>query len=321
MTVVALHAAADRAVIVTDSWWYSPSARDVGHGTKTVAYPHLQAAHIVQGCSDFATAWAGPDRDLAGHVGSFDEYLQRLPRELLAVGRGLDATVADLRAADPDSTPAQCGRANVFVVGYSPKLGRYRAVLFAQDHAFMPTPLDGPVVMPSPLSVRPSRFERRQIEATFAAWPHQDDAGFLADWAALPKLQAPESLEEWARLVAAVHVDRTRIPLASRMKVLTGGTVWATVLEAGGVLQVPIARFGDDLDAARAALAGTMHPVAQLAPCWCGSGVTFRECCLAKAASEPCSCGRPRPARDCCMLTDDEATEWAARLGEPDFRL
>jgi len=60
--------------------------------------------------------------------------------------------------------------------------------------------------------------------------------------------------------------------------------------------------YDDGLEETARMYAGTLHPAAQAAPCDCGSGERYVDCCLSEIAAQACPCGSGSTFVGCCSL-------------------
>lgn len=82
------------------------------------------------------------------------------------------------------------------------------------------------------------------------------------------------------------------------------GDVFHTRIQRGELHTRRIHSFDDTGEGFQRMVEGTHHPVAQLMPCWCGSGDIALDCHLLADLDQPCRCGRPEPKtfRECCAV-------------------
>lgn len=84
------------------------------------------------------------------------------------------------------------------------------------------------------------------------------------------------------------------------MRILVGGEVFHTTLRRGRVLSKRIHTYAND-EEFRRMLACTMHPLGQRSPCWCGSGHAWIACHGQANLERDCECGSGRTFRECCV--------------------
>ncbi len=237
MTLIAFHAQPDRADIITDTLSYTRTARHLGHTSKVTLMPHLDAAVMTQGSTDFAKAWTA-EALTAAEAADFDEFAERVGEALPVLWRRLPGVGDD----------CERGRANsaVFVVGYSPRRRSFTAHGWASDFAFRRMDLDGLHVMPSPLGVRPSELELRRLGRHFDVY--FGDTAPVDRLRRLPPPAAPGSDAGWVELAKTVRADRALADLYSGFKTYVGGSVIHTRLTVGAATQRRVHTFDDTGD-------------------------------------------------------------------------
>lgn len=287
MTLIAIHAGKDSATTLTDSLSYTPGARRLGHCTKVHALPHLDAAVLHQGNALMGTWWAGQADVLSQFAPTFDALVQAAPDALRDLWQGLgDALGGNL--AHEEST--------AFLVGYSAERESFAAYLFAHEDDFEPHLIEGTFMTPMPIIFAPSHIEARRLAPVV-------DRGVMAEWQARPGCIVPEGREEWIELG---QVARSRALSHHPAKVLVGGFLHMTTLERGSVRTEQVHAYADRGEEFTKMMAGTLHPVGQLAPCDCGSGRKGIECCYLRP-DEPCMCQSGKTFGDCCRVNAEEA--------------
>jgi hypothetical protein len=313
VTLIAIHAAADYADILTDTWLYPANARTIRRTSKTLVVPHLDMAYVTRGSELFGWEWTRAASQLGDGVSDFDEYIDQV--------QGLASSLWDSLQAMVAATFTTPGRTltldppAVFYAGYSPSRGTFRAVGFSHHDGFAPWDIDGLFVVPSPFGVRPSEFELHEIESGFAREPGPEDGEVLAQFRSWPVPRVPETEDGWAGLAVAARSTRSTLSPSTCLKILVGGDVHRTHLERGQAVQALTYRFDEDgTDELAAVVSGTMHPLSQLGPCPYGHDSVYRDCCLLPYVAEPCRCKSGLPLGECCLLSDDEAATWAARM-------
>ncbi|MCF6507372.1 SEC-C domain-containing protein [Blastococcus sp. MG754426] len=303
MTLIAFAAHADRAEIITDTLTYTHTATRMGHTSKLLPLPHLDAAIVAQGSTGFERRWHMQALYLAQHAADFDEFAREAPAHLAHVwselGIDLDAeNIAHGRSATV--TPSV-----VFLVGYSPQRQRFVAYGFASDHGFAPTKLDGLYAMPSPLDRRPGDLELHRLRGHLPAVLGDQADRAVAALGRLPIQPAPRRPEEWVDLAKAVRRDRAMADLYSGLKTYVGGDVMLTALRRGESTTRRIHTFNDSGSDFARMMAGSLHPMSQASACECDSGRRFVDCCLAAIADEPCPCQSGKVFAACCSINAD----------------
>lgn len=289
MTLIAFGAGHESADIITDSTSYTSTFTELGHCSKALHLQHLDTMVLSQGDANFARTWQWLALQLGEQSPDLDTFLEHTPTLLEdAWAHAVSQWRAGGRTDDP---PRSVG----MLVGYSPAEGRFVAVTFPSDRGFVPEPVDGLFVHPSPLSVRPSDYELRGIRETVRA-------DLVRRIEALPEPPQPRSPEEWANIALIARESRSYLDPTTGLKVFVGGSVFHTHLERGRVETSRVLQFDQDPEDFQAVIAGTLHPQSQLGPCGCGSDTRYLDCCLAPHLDEPCLCGSGSPLRDCCSV-------------------
>lgn len=286
MTLIGITCHGDHAELVTDSWRYSPSLLSLKHTTKTMMLSHLDAALLTQGAATFGHEAGARLSHLATEVDTFDELVGEAERPLRAAW----ATVAE----GQDTTHVE---ARVFVVGWSPVQERFTAHgLFLENH-FTPKSIDNAYLQPTPWTLRPHDFEIQSWKRL-----HPDDPGWQ-DWLNNPRVQPPRSPDEWSDLIAGA---RGRA-LSSFLSVPVGGKIFHTHIERGHQTTSLIHEYDTTIPELLGIVHYSLHPLAQVQDCWCGSGQPYRSCHLQGHRAAACLCRSGRPLEACCLLTDTEA--------------
>jgi uncharacterized protein YchJ len=305
VTLIAVHASADHADILTDTWSYSSSGSLIRNVSKTLVIPHLDMAVASRGATVFGHEWRREASALSADVADFDEYIDLVQARAVSVWATLEGMTS--------ATNAAYGQAHelmpptLFHVGYSPSRMAFRAVRSSADDGFTPWDVEGLFVIPSPLAVRPSDFELADYVKACAEDPIPADAENLAHLLALPAPRPPETPEGWVGLAIAVRSQRSTLPPVTNLKTLVGGDVHHTHLERGAAVQATVHQFdADDSEELTAVLAGTLHPIGLAAPCLCGSGQPYAACCLLLAYGKPCRCGSGVAVEECCARAVDQ---------------
>lgn len=286
MTLIAFATHGDRATIATDTLAYDRGGRRMGHTSKALPLPHLDAAMMTQGTASFGI--------MAGCV---------IPR-LGYLAPTFDALVTEtpgaLREAWAEVVEYDRIEATAFLVGYSEAAGEFAAYGFAAEHDFEPWRIEGTFVMPTPRIFRASEFELARLAAEGDVDPQM-----LEEWRKAMPLPEVETAEDWTEVALAAWRDRSRGRIAPT--VFIGGRLHLTRLARGKVSTETIHTFDQDSEEFRDMVRGTLHPLGQVAPCSCGSGSAFADCCL--DVDLPCPCGsrgETKTIRECCLLNTEE---------------
>lgn len=302
MTLIAFHTEADRADIITDTWWYTRTAREVETTSKVHLLPHLDAAFMTQGSTNFQKAWSAYAIDIGHKASSFDEFHRRTEETLPAVWK-------ELNGYDGYSPPPS----TLFNVGWSRRDRRFNAYAYASGTGWRTMPVDGLYVMPSPLDVRPFDIELDRLEQHFMA--NFGDATPVTRLRQLDRPTPPDSVEEWVALAEKVRRHRSLAHLYSGFKTYIGGHVIHTRLEEGASTQRRIHAFNDTGEEFRQMMAYSLHREGQLGPCQCDSGRRLIDCCLPQIFAEPCPCASGETFENCCLV-DEHTTSAPAGNGQ-----
>ncbi len=288
MTLIAFATNGDTATIMTDSLAYSAGGRSMGHSTKLLPLPHIDAALATQGNSMFGEF---------AKVAALGFALEAPDADALA-----DALAAELPHAWEATTKNKGGgtEGTVYLIGWSPSRGAFTAWMLAAEHGFQAEVVDGPHIVPCPLNYRPSDLEANRLLDEGRLDQEEVDA-----WREQPPIPTPGNLDEWAELL--FYARQTRA-LMQEAKVFIGGSLYGTLLARGEQSTCKLAEFDDSGEEFRQMVAGTLHPLGLAGDCPCGSGERFRECCLAGHLDEPCECGSTKALRDCCAAEEVPAT-------------
>ena len=260
MTLVAFHVTADRADVITDTLSYGLAHVPLGRTTKATALPHLDT--VVMGRGN-GTMWVEVNDWIrrCTEVDGFDYLASVAPQSMrLLWGR---VTGRDAHAHEDDSGAT-------FLAGYSQRAGRFRAVQLSSRNDF--TPMD--------------------VSDALICHPAPDEFH-----------DPPTSDEDWARLAVDVQEDRALAHYGDperqeRRGCMIGGEVIRTTLERGASSQRTIHRFPTSGDDFLRLLAATPHPLGQLTPCMCGSGVA-QDRCHGLQLDALCPCGSGQRFGDC----------------------
>lgn len=315
MTMIAIACAADRAVLMTDTLAYTSNVAKVGHTSKFLVIPHLDAAVLAQGDGLFGDAAKVKLLAAAYAFSGLDTLLEVVPElleEALEWRLGLDG-------------PTPANDCAVFLVGYSDQAQRFVAYGFDSATDFQPFDLGETFAHPMPWDSKPSPLELARFRKD---WPQPSEVAlnvlaeqvdpealeeFLAttsqanavldEWEQELPLERPGTLGDWITLATKIRYTRATIGFC---KVLVGGRVFLTMLRRDGSIEnMKLLDFDDDGEQLADMVAGTEHPLAQVAPCACGSGKRYLDCCLTDRLDKPCTCGADLPFRECCMVRDD----------------
>ncbi len=308
MTLLAIHADATRAQIMTDTRSADHIGRTWSRGTKFFHLAHLDAGLVTQGSSSFgnrATLLLGSD---SGFSGTFDDLLSSTPAALRRAWSRLSGEVTD-ENAEHGSTVALADSV-VFLAGYSDAAQGFVAVGFASDHDFEPRPVSGLHVQPSPFHLAPSTLELERLRRHFRL--NGLDVTALGQ-TKTGENPAPDTTEAWEALARAVRRDRALAPIASGLKWVVGGDVLLTTIERGSSTTERLLTFGDAGEEFREMVAGTLHPMGQAGPCVCDSGKRLIDCCV-QLTGQQCPCGSGRIFGDCCSIDAGVASQDDASL-------
>ncbi len=302
MTLIAFHAQADRADVITDTGSYSRGNRRVASDPKIAPLPGPGGVVVTQGSGTFGRLWRDRVAALAATARDFDDLARQARADLRSTWAALDQQVQDTNRAE--GTTTELANSTVFLIGYSARERRYRAYGFASDQKWTRMTLHGLYVMPSPLTVRPGPVELERLAKHFRA--NFDDATPVDQLRSLPTPTPPTSVEEWVQLARDVREERAMAPLYSGFKTVVSGDVVHTAVTAGGVSSRVVHTYDDGPEETARMYAGTLHPAAQAAACDCGSGSRYVDCCLAQIANEACPCGSGTTFAGCCSFTAPE---------------
>lgn len=283
MTLIAIACKGDTAEILYDSLAYTQNLGKIGHTSKCMVLPHLDAAILSQGDGVFGIEAKSVLAQSSALVDDLDQILAAAPEALRQL-------YADLASVRPEITSPS----TVFLVGWSGSANRFQAHYLAFEDQFEPTPIDGLHVMPAPFTERPSALELNRLKAAYVG---QEGSNFWTGWAAMPEPLIPDTVDDWERVGERAR-DRA---LIEHCRTLVGGRLFFTRLELGSSTTTELLEFDDPHEFERI-VRGSQHPIAQQMPCSCGSGKTFLDCCLAEhyADGHPCDCGSGKSFVECC---------------------
>lgn len=292
MTLIAFATYGTRAELITDTLSYTNNASSFGQCSKHILIPHLDAAVMSQGDSEFGVRAKVVAMDLAGDVPTFD-----------ALSVEITDWLVELWGRFADTTPVE---STVFLIGYSHEHGKFAAYHYASEQAFKRVRVTSTFVTPTPWTARPSGLELRRLrdgEGRTSKAARLEVVELLKTKAPPPP---PASIDEWVHLAQTVREQRA---LQQFCQTLVAGKVIHTRLERGESQTRTIHEFDDSGDEFRAMVTGSQHPVGQLMACDCGSGKTYRDCCLATyyADGHPCDCGSGQTFDGCCRVVVAQA--------------
>ncbi len=291
MTLIAIATYGNSAEFITDTLSYSANLRSLGHTSKSMVLPHIDAAVLTQGGGDFGLIAKSTVAAVSAEVPTFDDLVDEAPEVL----RQIWAT------RKPDEWGKYGG--TVFLVGYSSRTETFRAFSFAHDRdGFAADALEAPHVMPAPYSMAPSEMElRRLTRKTPETESHANLVAALKNvWPTKPAFVAPKNKAQWQGVAVLCREQRALDP--SRSRTLVGGSVHHTRLSRGKVSTHVIHTFEDSGEEFLRMVANSDHPQSQLAPCPCESGQTFRECCMVPYLDKPCGCESGQTLGECCAI-------------------
>ncbi|PTU56965.1 hypothetical protein DBB34_06540 [Sphaerisporangium cinnabarinum] len=301
MSFLALAAHSDHAELFSDTWNYSRTARVIDTTTKVEPILHLDMAIATLGDHEVGVTW----KRMAGltNATTLDEFNDVTP---------------DLARQMWASLPTLGDREEVTLVhvGWSHRAAAFTATTFSSRFGFEPRPVVGLFVYPAPIGILPSDMELAGMAERLTG-----DGGLatLEAFAGFPATLPPTTTEEWVRLAMRARLDRACADQSTHMKVLLGGKLQRTVLHRGKVEQSVVHTFDDRVNRPefQAAVAGTMHPRGQIQDCACGSGKTYRDCCIQTYIDDPCWCGSDKTMGNCCALPLDNVLLTAHRKDAP----
>ncbi|GAA1154969.1 hypothetical protein [Nocardioides aquiterrae] len=295
MTLIAIACKGDHAEFVTDSMSYTKNLGKLGHTSKSMLIPHLDAAVLTAGDGAFGAEAKSTVLHQSGMVQTFDDLVEAVPAWLGDLEDHLLNELGDrhLKLAPP----------TVFLVGWSHRRKKFDAYHLATENGFEPERISGVHVMPATWTERPTTIELNRL---------RDEApdihpGVWDEWRKKPKRPVPRGLGEWMTLGYEVRAHRT---LQDFAKTIVGGRLYYTRLERGHISTMQLAEFDDHGEELDKLVGWTQHPVAQQRPCHCESGKTFLECHLAEwyADGHTCDCGSGKPFGECCMTATSTTT-------------
>lgn len=301
MSFLALTAHGDRAELYSDTWSYSRTVRVLDTTTKVEPILHLDMAIAILGDHEAAVTWKrmvglanATTMDQLNDV--TPEYARQMWASLPELGEREEVTFVH--------------------VGWSHRSASFTATTFSSRFDFATRPIVGLFVYPAPIGVRPSDIELAGMAERLVGDTGQDT---LERFAGFPAMLPPATTDGWIDLAMRARLDRACASQATQMKVLLGGKLQRTVLHRGRVEQSVVHTFDDRVNRPefQAVVAGTMHPRGQIQDCTCGSGKTYRDCCIQTYIDAPCWCGSDKTMSDCCALPLDDVLLTAHRKDVP----
>lgn len=284
MTMIAFATHGDHAEFITDTTSYTANGSAMGHCTKHVTLPHLDAAIITQGGVSFGVHAKINLLEASADVDTFDDLTALTQRLLQAVWGALGTS----------------GEGLVILLGYSPSAGRFTAHTFSSDDGFTHNRVTQPWAIPMPWTARPTDIEVDRHRKRPGRRNLEEDLGAIAAWTAKPPLPEHRGIDEWRHLAETIREQRALIEYG---RVFVAGSVLHTRLERGQITTAKIHEFNDQGEEFLRMIEWTFHPIAQLMECHCGSGERFRDCHLAEFHDKPCTCGKAgQTFAECCMV-------------------
>lgn len=290
MTLVAFATYGDKAEILTDTTSYGSSLVTMGHTSKVMPLPHLDAAVLSQGSSEFGTWVDHFAKMTASEAPNFESFMTDAQGAARDAWEFVSKMHADQGLAEPAPSAA-------FYIG--PIGETFKAFTLSSTDDFEPVETKGLSVMPVPLNppMRITEHEARYL----SGFAHENDVAVLRD---RPAGKAPASMDDWVALGLAARQTRALAPVESRLKVLVAGALHHTRLRRGLVTTRTVHTFNDTGEEFWQIVRGTLHPVAQLGPCHeCESGKRWIDCHLRESFTEPCLCKSGKTLEDCCLVT------------------
>lgn len=262
MTLVAFRVSADRVDLVTDSLSYAPEFVEHDFRDKVRHLPRWDVVVTGRGQAHLSDRYEAAARDVEAEISDLDDLARHTPAALHHVWTEMPE---DMRVGSIGE---------VFLLGWSPRRGRYVALAFHHHDGFQPTDLSDQVV------VRPE-----------------------------PGIEVPQRLDDraWSRLAVATY-QRWTVGGTIAGAVYIGGDVTRTSLTRdGGLERVRLRGFPTEGPQWRRALVGSLHDDGQLGRCICGSGLPSVAChLLNRDHSRPCPCRSGRTLGDCHLIGPDD---------------
>lgn len=293
MTLIAFSTGKNRADILTDTSAYTHGGRDLFKSSKVYPIPHLDMAYATQGDCLFAAAYRFNADALSRDTATFDDFAQEATPLLRASWEGI--------TPNPATEPSA-----VFLLGYSPHAGRFRAYQFDSDSDFERVDLEAPFIIPTPFDTRLSGLEHTRLQYRFSDGNHPGMLAAIEDWQHKPALVPPTTAKGWVALGKHARASRALAPNSTGMKVFVAGDLFHTVLKRGESRTTRVHTFNDSGPEFAQIVAGTLHPLSQNGPCPCDSGRAYIDCCLAPYATQSCTCGSGQLFAACCSVRASE---------------
>ncbi|MBS3939337.1 MAG: hypothetical protein KG028_00075 [Actinobacteria bacterium] len=304
MTLIGVAVSRDSAEIATDTLCYQLNLAAVSEMDKQLILDHVPVVVVRYAQNLFHDLWWPRAGELSLQASTFDEFTRLAEPELRPIHQVLtDYFGKEHGIAATDSTLT----AGVVHVGYSHQHQRFKAYGYLSDLGFKRIDLKQPLFVPAHFGLRPSVFERALKDATrgdprVVGRDQYDER--LPEWMRQARFTRPESVDEWIDVACRARDDRV-VP-GGGITHLVGGQLRLTTLTREGTRSSIIHTFDQDVDdptheGFRRCLLEHDHPLAQLSPCpYCDSGRRLVDCCL--DADAPCSCGWGNRFADCCSV-------------------
>lgn len=287
MTLIAFATHGDHAEFITDTTSYTLNGSVMGHCTKHLTLPHLDAAILTQGGQDFGVHAKINLLERSADVDTFDDLTKAAPGLLRSVWNALEPS----------------GDGLVILLGYSPSAGRFTAHLYVSDNHFTETRIHETWAIPMPWTAQPTDLEidrHRKFRRPGVEHDLEQELGAIAAWKSKPPLPAHHGIEQWRALAQTVREQRA---LVEYHRVFVAGSVLHTRIDRGRATTTKIHEYNDAGEEFLRMIEWTFHPIAQLMECHCGSGQRFVACHLREFHDQPCTCGTTgKTFRECCMV-------------------
>lgn len=252
MTLIAFATYGDRAEFITDTVSYTANVSELGSCTKALTFPHIDAAVLAQGDSQFCDDAKATALKASAHFEGFDALVESAPAWLRSVW-------SSHQAGGPlDDT-------TVILLGWSERERAFVAWQFASEHDFQPVNVSGLWVWPTPWTAHPTDLESVRLVKFGKRRPNPQNYRDAAEsWMRASELASPASASEWHDLAIQVREQRA---LEEFSRVIVAGDVFHTVMRRGETATKRIHRYDDTGDELSTMVTGTQHPVSQAAPC------------------------------------------------------
>lgn len=301
MTILCINTGTDQAELMNDGLGSHPNGRiiTVADEPRVALLPQVDGASASRGNGDLGDVWNMLARELSGQTVDLDAMVEGVQNQLT---RRLSVA---LQGAPNTTSRQQAAQFFAYLVGYSPRAGRFKAYCASWLSDFAPVDISDEFhVCPAPPGTQPSEAERVHCERRGQTVPPPGRP---------PEPPATEA--GWVDLAKRIHRGRSLVVDISR-RIPTGGPVWLTTLRHGQASQRKIHTFDNPAEF-RLMVHNTMHPLAQLDGCVCGSGRRLMDCCIPTDA--PCNCGSDKLTRDCCLLDLNSAEALEAFANYPEL--